>query len=225
MSGIEFIRAVRATAALPDGHRPGTQRGARRCFTSRLQGANIYGAQGRELVDHAIGTAYLARLLADRLGVDSDEAFMCELLHDLGKLLPAEAVARLHQVRRPHAVDAGNREGLHGAASGDRGSTAPPVALPETLEHPVRFHHDPDACTSHKSEATVACVANRLAHRYGFGCPADPASLLEDAVCARVGLDEAWLADLDRRGPPDSSTSRDRLWRSRVRLLHCLSYM
>ena len=73
--------------------------------------------------------------------------------------------------------------------------------LPEALEHPVRFHHDPEACPSHKSQAAVAYVANRLAHRYGFGCTADSANLLDDPVCTTVGLSEAWLADLDRRAP------------------------
>lgn len=57
------------------------------CFTSRLQGANVYGPQGRDLMDHAIGTAYLARLVAEKNGRDADEAFMCGLLHDMGKLL------------------------------------------------------------------------------------------------------------------------------------------
>ena len=73
--------------------------------------------------------------------------------------------------------------------------------LPEALEHPVRFHHNPDACPNHKGQAMVAYVANRLAHRYGFGCTADDANLLEDDICARVGLNEALLADLDRRAP------------------------
>ena len=57
------------------------------CFTSRLQGAKVYGPQGRDLMEHSIGTAYLARLVAERLGQDADEAFVCGLLHDMGKLL------------------------------------------------------------------------------------------------------------------------------------------
>src|SRR4029434_699926 len=57
------------------------------CFTSRLQGANVYGPQGRDLMDHAIGTAYLARLVTEKNGRDAAEAFMCGLLHDMGKLL------------------------------------------------------------------------------------------------------------------------------------------
>jgi HD-like signal output (HDOD) protein len=73
--------------------------------------------------------------------------------------------------------------------------------LPEALEHPVRFHHDPHGAGHHTGQATVAYLANRLAHRYGFGCPADEANLLEDEICTKAGLNEAWLGDLDRRAP------------------------
>jgi putative nucleotidyltransferase with HDIG domain len=171
------------------------------CFTSRLQGANIYGTQGRELMDHAIGTAYLGRLVAEKLGEDADEAFMCGLLHDLGKLLllklsrdfikygaPTPSTQEIEKVYKERHPEIGAR-------------LMKQWQLPEALEHPVRFHHDPEACPNHKSQASVAYVANRLAHRYGFGCSADSANLLEDPVCTKVGLSEAWLADLDRRAP------------------------
>jgi putative nucleotidyltransferase with HDIG domain len=171
------------------------------CFTSRLQGANVYGAQGRELMDHAIGTAYLARLIAEKLNEDADEAFMCGLLHDLGKLLllklsrdfikygaPTPSTQEIEKVYTEWHPEIGAR-------------LMKQWQLPEALEHPVRFHHDPEACPNHKSQATVAYVANRLAHRYGFGCTADSANLLEDTVCTKIGLSETWLADLDRRAP------------------------
>jgi len=171
------------------------------CFTSRLQGANVYGAQGRELMDHAIGTAYLARLIAEKLNEDADEAFMCGLLHDLGKLLllklsrdfikygaPTPSTQEIDKVYKEWHPEIGAR-------------LMKQWQLPEALEHPVRFHHDPEACPSHKGQATVAYVANRLAHRYGFGCATDSANLLEDAICTKIGLNDAWLADLDRRAP------------------------
>jgi HD-like signal output (HDOD) protein len=81
------------------------------CFTSRLPGANVYGTQGRELMDHAIGTAYLARLVAEKLNVDADEAFM-RVAPRSRQTAVAEAAARLHQVRRAYTVNAGDRRGL-----------------------------------------------------------------------------------------------------------------
>ena len=51
-------------------------------------------------------------------------------------------------------------------------------------------------------EASVCYVANRLSHRYGFGCDASPdAPLLDDPIAQKLGLTEAWLTDLDARAP------------------------
>ena len=171
------------------------------CFTSRLQGANVYGPQGRELVDHAIGTAYLARLVAERTGVDADEAFMCGLLHDMGKLLilklsrdfikfgvPTPSAQEIDTVCRDRHPQIGAR-------------MLRTWQLPSALEAPVQYHHDPAASTTHSRESTVTYMANRLSHRYGFGCPADEANLLEDDICKGFGLNDSWLADLDRRAP------------------------
>jgi hypothetical protein len=44
-------------------------------------------------------------------------------------------------------------------------------------------------------------MADRLSHRYGFGCEVSDAPLLTDPICARLGLNDAWLGDLDRRAP------------------------
>ena len=171
------------------------------CFTSRLQGANVYGPQGRELVDHAIGTAYLARLVAERTGVDADEAFMCGLLHDMGKLLilklsrdfikfgvPTPSAQEIDTVCRDRHPQIGAR-------------MLRTWQLPSALEAPVQYHHDPAASTTHGRESTVTYMANRLSHRYGFGCPSDEANLLEDDICKGFGLNDSWLADLDRRAP------------------------
>ena len=57
------------------------------------------------------------------------------------------------------------------------------------------------SCTTHTREATVTYIANRLSHRYGFGCPTDEANLLEDEIVVRAGLTDWMLGDLDRRAP------------------------
>src|SRR5918992_393051 len=52
-------------------------------FTSRMHDPRIYGEAARERADHAIGTAYVARLVAEKAKVDENEAFLCGLLHDI----------------------------------------------------------------------------------------------------------------------------------------------
>lgn len=172
------------------------------CFASRLQEANVYGPQGRDLVDHGIGSAYLARLVAEQVRVDADEAFLYGLLHDLGKLLllklsrdfirfggPTPTAAEVTDVMRERHAEIGAR-------------IMSQWQLPEALQEPVLHHHRPDACEKYPTEAAVAYIADCLSHRYGFGCPpVDGDELLADAVWVRLGLSESWLREMDRRAP------------------------
>lgn len=170
-------------------------------FTSRMQDPAIYGGQGARLVDHAIGTAYLARLLAERARVSQEEAFLYGLLHDIGKLVILKLASdhrRRTTVPVPEAIVELALLERHAAMGG---LALRRWRLPDTLDAPVMFHHDYTAAPTHRREAAVAYAANRLAHRYGFGCDADPTDILDDPVCDEVGIDAAWLATLDERAP------------------------
>lgn len=63
-----------------------------------FQDQRIYGPFGQTLRDHSIGTAYVAYLVADTAGLPSDEAFLCGLMHDIGKLYVLKLV---HDVGLP----------------------------------------------------------------------------------------------------------------------------
>jgi HD-like signal output (HDOD) protein len=114
---------------------------------------------------------------------------MCGLLHDIGKLL----LLKLSRDFIKHGVPTPSAE--MGALLMRHWK------LPEALVEPVQFRHDPDSAPTHTREATITYVANRLSHRYGFGCPTDDANLLEDEIAVRAGLTESMLGDLDRRAP------------------------
>ncbi len=75
---------------------------------------------------------------------------------------------------------------------------------------PVMFHHDPTGCERFQKQATVAYGANRLSHRYGFGCRADKdVTLVDDPIAARLGVDDEWTAELDQKAPGLFSNARD----------------
>lgn len=171
------------------------------CVTSKLKNPKTYGDSGRDLVDHSIGTAYLSWLVADRVDEDSDEAFLVGLLHDIGKFV----ILKMANEDRPLPAGALTPEQLaaviearHAFIGGRalaKWSFAPQVQIP------VSFHHDPLKATEYARSAQVAYAANRLAHRYGFGCAADESNLLEDPIFIALGLNEAFLAEMDARAP------------------------
>jgi len=171
-------------------------------FTSRLQDPAVYAQRGKPMVDHALGTAYVARLLAERAGTDVEEAFLCGLLHDIGKLV---ILKRAHEYRRQHPGALSDGEVDCTLARQHPAAGALVVQrwkLPEGLAAPILHHHDYEAApTDSRTEATVAYLANRLSHRYGFGCTKEEANLLEDPACALLEIDAAWLEATDTRAP------------------------
>lgn len=178
------------------------------CLSSRIAEAQVYGAQGRDLLNHSIGTACLAQMVAARVRADSDEAFLCGLLHDIGKLLVlklANDFAKGHR-RAPSHEEVAAVMSVH---HGDMGAhLLRNWHLPLVLVEAVQFHHAPAAAATFSKQAWLTGVANRLSHRYGFGCTADPSMIiLDDPGAAAAGLDEAWLAELDLTAPAQFLTA------------------
>jgi putative nucleotidyltransferase with HDIG domain len=170
-------------------------------FTSRMHDPKVYGERGREHADHAIGTAYLARLVAEKTGSDLEEAFLCGLLHDIGKLVILK-VAHDHTLRTKEPIP---REELESAIIAKHaalgGLTLQRWKLPDAIIEPVNFHHDYTQADSRPRQTAVVYAANLLAHRYGFGCPANGREFLEDPVAEYLKLDATWLEATDVHAP------------------------
>jgi len=73
--------------------------------------------------------------------------------------------------------------------------------LPESVDDPVMFHHNYPAAPRHQREAAVCYLANKLSHRYGFGCDVDAGEVGSDEVLEVLDLDGGWLAATDARAP------------------------
>jgi len=172
------------------------------CMASRLQSGNTYGVHGRGLAAHGIGTAFLAQLVARVAIVNQEEAFLYGLVHDMGKLL-------VLQLSKDYVRGGGKAPAedevvalLDARHAEFGGRVLREWHLPPVIEEPVVYHHRPDECASHPIEASVCYLADRLSHRYGFGCEASPdLPILDDPIATRLGITEAWLQDLDGRAP------------------------
>jgi putative nucleotidyltransferase with HDIG domain len=170
------------------------------CLTSMMANPKVYGSRGRDLIDHSIGTAYLARLIAEGIAGDADEAFLAGLLHDIGKLLILKLAGDSHRgVARPTPDEVEELLIEQHAAFG--GYLVTRWRLPKSLEDPIVWHHDPECATNRPDDATVVYAANRLAHRYGFGCTRDEIDVEFDPLLGRVGVDVATIKRFDDRAP------------------------
>jgi putative nucleotidyltransferase with HDIG domain len=171
------------------------------CFYSRMQDRNVYGEQGKPLLEHGIGTAYMSRLVAEWVDSDEEEAFMYGLLHDIGKLVILKAA---YDVRRQIGSDV-PREVLDEVMREMHPHVGAVVLrrwrLPSMLDEPIVCHHDWQAAKVAPRKAAITYFANRLSHRYGFGCEQDTTDVLADPVCAELKVDATWLAQTDKHAP------------------------
>lgn len=157
------------------------------------------GGAGRELVDHGIGTAYIASFIAGAAGESRDQAFACGLLHDIGKMLIHHLAANPRRgVRRPTVGELSTVITTRHAEFG--GHMMRLWELPAPLHEAVRFHHEPELADDPRP-ALVTYAANRLAHRFGFGCAAVDVDLENDPVFRSANVQASTIAHIQHQVP------------------------
>ncbi len=169
------------------------------CLSSRGADPRVYGPAGRNQIDHAIGTAYMAHLVAERVGWNRDEAFLAGLLHDVGKLWLLK-LAHDYAKWQGTPIPAEELDEVVATEHASAGAVLlRGLQFPRQLIEGVMWHHDPQSAPHHAREAEVIYFANRLSHHYAFGCMRDDRPLVDDPCCVRLALTEAWLQSLDTR--------------------------
>jgi putative nucleotidyltransferase with HDIG domain len=177
-------------------------------FASRMHDPKVYGSQGGELLEHAVGTACVARMLAAGANADADACFIAGLLHDIGKLVVLKLA---HDARRKSGLTLSSDEVAAAVATHHAEVGATALArwkLPEALIEAVACHHDYTRAQLRPADAAVVYAANHLAHRYGFGCAADERDILNDPVAAFIRLGPSEQTKLDETARAQFETAR-----------------
>ena len=171
------------------------------CLSALAADPHIYGRRGRDYIDHSVGTAYLAWLIAENAGEQPPEAFLYGLLHDVGKLL----IIKLARQAGRYDVVPPSEEALVELMAEQHadlgGYLLRQWGLPSRLLDPVMFHHAPEQAVDRPQAAVVNYAANRLAHRYGFACLMDDFDPLADPVFQKLRLDANAIARIDLQAP------------------------
>lgn len=177
---------------------------------SQFKAPQVSGHDAQRFMEHAVGTAYVSHLVADQVRADVDEAFLCGLLHDLGKLVIVRTAMQYQQkhagVIRSDELQAAivRFHAVCGALA--LGFWNVPDEIRDVVQHHHAFEEAADPPT-----AAICYAANLLSHRYGFGCTPQGDAVLEDAVFSYLGLDATWIAKADVRAPGLFSAARQAL--------------
>ncbi len=134
-----------------------------------------YGIHGGELWQHSVTAAVAAQLIARTKGDDESLAFTATLLHDIGKIVLAQALEHIYQelVENSQSQQAALIEtekrllGVQHAEIGGR--LLARWKFPENIVNAVWFHHQPSAASPHQRLAAYVYLGNMIAYFMGYG--------------------------------------------------------
>ncbi len=148
-----------------------------------------HGQLVSELWQHSLATACLAKEIARLRRRNVEGAFLCGLLHDVGKPIILDALAELQK------------------SSGEELSSATLVAamdqyhpevghllvtewgLPQLVAEAVQYHHSYDEATAFGEAAMIACLSNMMAHAlFPTVSPESQEELAQHQVVADLNL-------------------------------------
>lgn len=135
------------------------------------------GIDGAQLWKHSLTTAFACKFIAEDIEEDSNLWFTGGLLHDIGRVVLAEAKGSEYGHLFNDAVSAGanvteREKAAYGFTHAEVGACLMETwRLPTQLVQAVRHHHQPKSGGLDKRMAAGVSLGNALAHR--FEHPAD----------------------------------------------------
>jgi putative nucleotidyltransferase with HDIG domain len=151
---------------------------------------------GRNLLEHLVCAGLVARELSRILGMrGADEAFLCGLLHDIGKLVMLKRDDALYaQIDETSDEEESLilEQELFGFTHAQVGALiAKRWGLPEAICHAIYSHHQPSEASQHIFMARLVDVSNQLAHTVEAGdleAEENHLALTESVIALRLTL-------------------------------------
>lgn len=172
----------------------------------------------RGIWQHSTAVGAGAKLIADRIGNNSNEFFIMGLLHDVGTLIQFQTMRT--QFRQLIALAGkSDAEDFRQAEKRLIGATHDEFGLalcakwnfPDSIRAAVGFHHEPDQLDGELRQiAQIIAIADSLAAEIGQGycCVAEPSAA--DALAGELGLSAAMLAEI-RSELPELAQNAEKL--------------
>jgi putative nucleotidyltransferase with HDIG domain len=162
-----------------------------------------YSGMMEHLRRHSTACANLSRLVASRVGQDSEHAFLCGLLHDIG-IAAILIVLGERRKSEPALEPAVLTEVVWQIHEDVSGMLVRQWRLPDEVAEVVAHHHGEGAITTAPVLSAVVAVADTLSSKFGFAMDLGAGSCdgnddeLFTAACAKLNLDIAGLSAIEK---------------------------
>lgn len=136
-----------------------------------------YEAEVASMFQHSVGAAMFAQEIARVTRRNVEDAFMCGLLHDVGRPVILQALVQILNEQRmqvPRAAVVAATGDVHTELGG---TLAEAWGLPEAVEMAIRYHHSLTPPDAHLNAVRITALADELS-RFTF----EPERMPEDAV-------------------------------------------
>lgn len=165
--------------------------------------------EGKKIWEHSLAVALLSRELGQMLGLrGTEEAFICGLLHDIGKILLLRAdfgfYTGLLQENNESRMLYSEVE-TYGYDHAQIGSlVASRWGLPDGVCHTILNHHNPSQSQQFAVIAHLICAADMIANLNGFGLRDSPGEFTDETESMMIlhlttdQMDVAWSNTLDK---------------------------
>lgn len=139
-------------------------------FAREIQGSKL----GRAIWHHSLAVALLSREISDQLGMRGTEsAFMCGLLHDIGKFILLRADKVFYELLSEAPEEDENLVSEEKAFGVDHAELGALMVnrwgLPEAISTVILYHHDPARAPQAIVTAHIVNVADMIAEENGHG--------------------------------------------------------
>jgi len=160
-----------------------------------------YQALARQLWEHSIGTAFAARVTANALRMEKEEAFLCGLMHDMGKMVLLNVLERSQRMMIPTYAPSGEliRSIVHQYHADVGEMVAKAWELPEHVSKAIRMVPRAGEMESLPKDIAVVAVGNDICEIRGVGPDRVEKSLHESPGAKALSLSEGACEELMRR--------------------------
>ena len=161
--------------------------------------------RARDLFEHALDTALLAQVLAGSLHIETNEAFLCGLMHDIGRPVLVQAIddLRIRQGIKFRCKIELSEEVVAAAATEYHAEVGGQLIdhwnLPPQFAQVPRHHHNPDAAEDPSVLTRIVSLANDLAHLARSSGGRTSEMIRQHSQLEPLGVEPAALEDLLER--------------------------